>query len=207
VARGEVVAWFEGRSEFGPRALGHRSILADPRDAAMRDRVNDAVKRRERFRPFAPMVAAERADEYFELPPGRAPAEFMLTVARVRDRFRASLGAVTHVDGTARLQLVGRDRYPQMHRLLLEVERHTGMPVVLNTSLNRAGEPIVESPRDAVGCLLATDIDLLLIDGTAVRPDRSVEPPPTTTKGRRCDSATSGSWSSASTIASASTGT
>lgn len=166
LARGNVVGWYEGRSEFGPRALGHRSILADPRDVAMRDRINAAVKRRESFRPFAPAVIEARAAEIFDLPSaGCASLPFMLCVGYVRDAWRSRLGAVVHVDGTARVQVVSADRYPTLHGLLGLFERETGVPVLLNTSFNIAGEPIVESPLDAVDCFLRSDINVLFLDG------------------------------------------
>jgi carbamoyltransferase len=162
LAEGKVVAWYEGRSEFGPRALGHRSILADPRPPNMKDHINKIIKRREPFRPFSPMVPIERVDAYFALPPVSA-SSFMLVVGDVRQEWRGRLPAVTHIDGTARVQTVDSGRYPTMYHLLLAFERYTGVPILLNTSFNRAGEPMVESPMDAVKCFLETDIDLLVM--------------------------------------------
>lgn len=161
LAQGKVVAWYEGRSEFGPRALGHRSILADARLPDMKDRINKIIKRREPFRPFSPMVLAERAEDYFELP---LQSPFMLMVGRVRPEWQGRIPAVTHIDGTARVQSVDARRYPTMHRLLQTFEAQSGIPILLNTSFNRAGEPIVESPMDAVKCFLETDIDLLVME-------------------------------------------
>ncbi|WP_051707101.1 carbamoyltransferase family protein [Nocardioides aequoreus] len=164
LAGGEVVAWFQGRSEFGPRALGNRSILADPRDPDMPRRLNAEVKHREAFRPFAPAVLAERASEYFDLD---GPSPMMLRVVPVRS---SRLPAVTHVDGSARVQTVARDDNPVLHGLLTEFAGLTGVPVLLNTSLNVAGEPIVESPEDALRSLAAGGLDLLVIGGRLVRP-------------------------------------
>jgi carbamoyltransferase len=165
LAAGKIVAWYEGRSEFGPRALGHRSIFADPRPRMMRERLNEVTKRREAFRPFAPIVEASRAAEFFELPSAaRSTAPFMLTVAKVKQEWRDRLAAVTHIDGTARLQTVSPSRYPSLCALLIEFEKITQLPILLNTSFNQGGEPLVETPSDAVSCFLQTDIDLLVLD-------------------------------------------
>jgi carbamoyltransferase len=161
LARGQVLGWFQGRSEFGPRALGHRSILADPRDPAMKDLVNARVKHRQGFRPFAPSVPAERAAEFFEL---EAESPFMLLVSRVRPEARSRIPSVVHVDGTARLHTVRREVEPRFHALLTAFGRRTGVPVLLNTSFNVRGEPIVETPADAVECFLLTRLDALVID-------------------------------------------
>ena len=163
LAQSQVVAWYEGRSEFGPRALGHRSILADPRSPDMKDHINRIVKRREEFRPFAPIVPVERVHHYFDMPDSSC-SPFMLLVGQVRTAWKDRLPAITHVDNTARVQVVDRVRYPAMHRLLFAFEKYAGVPVILNTSLNRAGEPIVESPLDAMKCFLETDIDLLVME-------------------------------------------
>ncbi|MFV1958855.1 MAG: carbamoyltransferase [Planctomycetota bacterium] len=159
--RGKVVGWFQGGSEFGPRALGHRSILADPRDAAMKDRVNARVKLRQSFRPFAPVVLAERAGEYFE---GDAESPFMLLARRVRPEARSKIPAVVHVDGTARVQTLRRETNPRLYALLEAFERRTGVPVLLNTSFNLRGDPIVENPTDAVACLLYSRLDALVLE-------------------------------------------
>jgi len=166
LARGRILGWFSGRSEFGPRALGHRSILADPRDAKMKDRLNERVKHRQGFRPFAPAVPAERAAEFFE-EEGESP--FMTFVKRVRPEKRDVLPAIAHVDGTARVQTVRREAYPAFHALLTAFGARTGVPVLLNTSFNIRGEPIVETPEDAVRCFLGTDLDALVF------PDRILE--------------------------------
>lgn len=144
---GRVVGLYQGRSEFGPRALGHRSILADPRRERMRDRINARVKEREWFRPFAPVVAEERACQYFDL---RVPTPFMQFAVPVRSSVMPLLAAVTHVDGSARLQTVGPSDDPLLRALLAGFEVRTGVPVLLNTSLNGKDEPIVETPQQAV---------------------------------------------------------
>ena len=160
IADGKVVGWFQGRAEIGPRALGARSILADPRRAEMKDVVNAQVKRREGFRPFAPSVLDERGPEYFD---GYATNPFMLLVLRVRDDKHAVIPAVTHVDGTGRLQSVTRDFNPSYHRLITEFDRLTGVPVVLNTSFNLRGEPIVNTPAEAIADYERSGMDALFL--------------------------------------------
>ncbi len=157
---GRIVGWFQGRMEFGPRALGARSILATPVSPQMKATLNARVKHREPFRPFAPSVMAERKSEFFAT---AVDDPFMLKVCQVRPEYRSHLPAITHVDGSARLQTVHRDTHPRYHQLLAELGERSGFPVVLNTSFNVMGEPIVESPRDAVHCFLSTDIDTLAI--------------------------------------------
>ncbi len=160
-----VVAWFQGRSEFGPRALGHRSLLADPRSAANLERLND-VKGREQFRPVAPMVLAERAGEIFE---GPMPSPYMLFTHTVRPGWAERIPAVVHVDGTARIQTVERADEPVVARMLERFERLTGVPVVVNTSLNTAGRPMVDDPRDALECFGSAPVDALAIGPFLVR--------------------------------------
>jgi len=160
LAAGSVVGWYQGACEYGPRALGNRSILADPRDAGVKDRVNARVKFRQAFRPFAPAVLAERAHEYFE---GEAESPYMLLAKRVREEVRDRVPGIVHIDGTARVQTVTRDDNPRFHALLSAFAERTGVPVLLNTSFNVRGEPIVEVPFDAVECFLGTDIDLLVL--------------------------------------------
>lgn len=160
LARGKVVGWFQGRMEFGPRALGNRSILGDPRDPGMKDRINAKVKRREAFRPFAPAVLEEEAAEYFDLL-GLADSPFMLFAVPVKAQKRATIPAVTHVDGTSRVQTVSRQTNPRFWELIAEFKKATGVPVILNTSFNVRNEPIVCSPDDAIQCFLSTDIDAL----------------------------------------------
>jgi carbamoyltransferase len=160
-----VVAWFQGRSEFGPRALGHRSLLAHPGHAGNLERLND-VKGREQFRPVAPMVLADRAAEIFD---GVVPSPYMLFVHDVAPEWRERIPAVVHVDGTARIQTVDRRSEPLVARMLTEFERRTGLPVVVNTSLNTAGRPMVDDPRDALECFGSSPVDLLAIGPYAVR--------------------------------------
>jgi carbamoyltransferase len=162
LSRGRVAGWFQGRMEFGPRALGHRSILADPRDARMKDLLNEKVKRRESFRPFAPAVLEERASDYFDMT-GLGTSPFMLFTVPVREDARALIPAVTHVDGTARVQTVSRDTNPLFWSLISEFGRITGVPVVLNTSYNVRNEPIVCTPADALRCFLGTEIDCVAL--------------------------------------------
>lgn len=166
LSRDFIIGWFQGRLEYGPRALGCRSILANPRNAAMKDIVNERVKFREQFRPFAPAVLEERAEDYFAL---NGDSPFMLFAPNVHPGKRDVIPAVTHVDGTARAQTVSAERYPLFHRLISEVGRISGVPVVLNTSFNIKGEPIVCAPIDAVRCFLHTDIDYLAIGRFLVR--------------------------------------
>jgi carbamoyltransferase len=160
LARDGVVAWFEGRAEFGPRALGHRSLLADPRDAANLERLND-VKGREQFRPVAPMVLADRAGEIFS--GGPVPSPYMLFTHRVALQWAERIPAVVHVDGTARIQTVDAAREPAIARMLRAFERRTGVPVVVNTSLNTAGRPMVDDPRDALECFGSAPVDALVM--------------------------------------------
>lgn len=180
LAGGKVVGWFEGAMEFGPRALGARSILADPRRADMQQVLNAKIKYRESFRPFAPAVLAARAAEWFEVPPAAA-SPYMLVVAPVRGARRVAPGglaaglealrsarsripAVTHLDGSARLQVVGPEANPRFRRLLERFETLTGCPVLVNTSFNVRGEPIVCTPEDAYRCFLATGMDALVLE-------------------------------------------
>jgi len=160
-----VVAWFQGRSEYGPRALGHRSLLANPSRAANLNRLND-IKGREQFRPVAPMVLLDRAAQIFE---GPIPSPYMLFVHRVRDTWRDRIPAVIHVDGTARAQTVDPADEPLVARMLRAFERRTGLPVVVNTSLNTAGRPMVDDPRDALECFGSAPVDVLAIGPFLVR--------------------------------------
>jgi carbamoyltransferase len=170
LARGDVVGWFQGAMEFGPRALGARSILADPRNPAMRDRVNAFVKKREAFRPFAPAVLAERAREHFDLD---HDAPFMLETCQVRSPL--ALPAITHVDGSARPQTVDAGSNPRFDALLRAFERRTGCPILLNTSFNLRGEPVVCSPVDALLCFVRSDLDCLVLENIVL--DRRDVPP------------------------------
>jgi len=169
LAAGRVVGWMEGALELGPRALGHRSLLASPHDAAVRDRLNRDVKYREDFRPFAPVTPAETADRYFELPPGGVRlARFMSGVFPVRPEWRERLAAVTHVDGTARLQVLDREMAPRLHGLLQAFGRRTGVPVLLNTSFNLAGEPIVNRAAEGYSTFRRSGVDVLVAGGARV---------------------------------------
>jgi carbamoyltransferase len=159
LAAGKVVGWFQGRMEFGPRALGARSILADPRDPGMRDRINALVKMRESFRPFAPAALAERSAEHFDID---HPSPFMLETCQVRSTL--DLPAITHVDGSARLQTVDAAASPRFAALLHAFEQRTGCPVLLNTSFNMRGEPIVCTPVDALICFIRSQIDTLVLE-------------------------------------------
>jgi carbamoyltransferase len=166
LADGKIVGWFQGRSEFGPRALGDRSIIADPRTAEMKDILNRRVKFRQAFRPFAPIVLAERENEIFE---GGHDSPYMLLAKPVRPEWRDKIPAIVHVDGTARVQTVRQETNAPLYRLLKEFEAITGVPVLLNTSFNVKGEPIVETPRNAVECFLTTGIDYLALHDVLLR--------------------------------------
>ncbi|WP_067178998.1 carbamoyltransferase family protein [Microtetraspora niveoalba] len=166
LAADRIVAWFQGRSEYGPRALGRRSLLAHPGRPGNTERLN-AVKGREQFRPIAPMVLAERAAEIFARGPMSSP--YMLFVHDVRPEWRDRIPAVVHVDGTARIQTVERSRDPLLARMLEEFEVRTGLPVVVNTSLNTAGRPMVDDPRDALECFGSAPVDVLVLGPFLVR--------------------------------------
>jgi len=159
-----IVAWYQGRSEYGPRALGHRSLLAHPGDPDTQRRMND-VKGREQFRPIAPMVRAERFHDIFD---GVCPSPYMLFVHRVKPEWRDRIPAVTHVDGTARVQTVHPETEPLAAEMLAAFERHTGLPVVVNTSLNTAGRPMVDTPREAMELFGSAPVDLLAMGPFAV---------------------------------------
>lgn len=169
LADGKVIGWFQGRMEFGPRALGSRSILADPRRPEMRDRINELVKMREAFRPFAPAVLESKMSEHFDLD---FPSPFMLETCRVVSPL--SLPAITHVDGSARVQTVSERTNPRFNALLVEFDRLTGCPILLNTSFNLRGDPIVLDPADAVWCFAISNIDALVIEDYIV--DRGMRP-------------------------------
>lgn len=169
MADGAVIGWVQGRSEFGPRALGNRSILADPRPATNKDRINAMVKKRESYRPFAPSVLEEDAGAFFELPDGRAEYPFMNFVVRVRESKRALLGAITHIDGTARLQTVSRTNNAAYWELINAFKSRTGVPILLNTSFNNNAEPIVDSVADAITAFLSTELDGLVVGSFLVK--------------------------------------
>ncbi len=159
LAAGKIVGWYQGRFEMGPRALGNRSILADPRSVEMRDLINTRIKKRESFRPFAPVVLADRASEYFEV---TQPDPFMTLAPRVRPDKRDAIAAAVHVDGTGRIQTVTREANPRYYGVIEEFGRLTGVPVLINTSFNEQ-EPIVARPEEAIACFMRTDIDVLVL--------------------------------------------
>jgi len=168
IANDGIVAWFQGRAEYGPRALGHRSLLADPRNADNLERLNE-VKGREQFRPVAPMVLAERAAAIFD---GPLPSPYMLFTHDVRREWRDRIPAATHVDGSARIQTVDRRDEPLVTRMLEAFERRTGVPVVINTSLNTVGRPIVNSPHDALEVFGSAPVTALAMGPFLVRRER-----------------------------------
>lgn len=165
LANGRVIGWVQGRSEFGPRALGNRSILADPRPAENKDRINQMVKKREGYRPFAPSVLEEEVETFFEVVAEKEQHSFMVFVVNVRKDKRELLGAVTHVDGTARIQTVSRATNEKYWKLIRAFQQITGVPILLNTSFNNNVEPIVDSVEDAIVCFLTTNIDYLVVGG------------------------------------------
>jgi carbamoyltransferase len=171
ISENNVIGWFQGRMEFGPRALGARSILADPRDPKMRDTLNMKIKFREGFRPFAPSVLMDKAKEWFEID---CDSPYMLLVAQVREGKR-TIPSVTHVDNSARLQTVTRAEAPLYYDLIREFERLTGVPIVINTSFNVRGEPIVCTPRDAYLCFMRTNMDYLVLGHHLL--DKKQQPP------------------------------
>jgi carbamoyltransferase len=160
LVEGKIIGWFQGRMEMGPRALGNRSILADARRTDMKDLLNARVKFRESFRPFAPSVLEEKSGEWFN---STHPSPYMILVYDVLPEKRALVPAITHVDGTGRVQTVSRQHNPKYHRLIAEFDRLTGVPMVLNTSFNVRGEPIVHRPEQAVECFLKTGMDALFL--------------------------------------------
>jgi carbamoyltransferase len=160
LADGKIIGWFQGAMEIGPRALGSRSILANPVFPDMKDKINAEVKFREAYRPFAPSAIVEAKDEFFDL---KVEAPFMLKVCNVLEDKQSVIPAVTHVDGSARLQTVRRETHPRYYNLIKKLGDKTGVPVVLNTSFNIQGEPVVESPKDALRCFYSTGLDALVI--------------------------------------------
>ena len=167
IAEGRVLAWFRGAMEFGPRALGNRSILADPGRPEMRDRINAMVKKREAFRPFAPAVAQEEVSRWFDVAPNtRLP--YMITIVDVREEWRAALPAITHVNGSARVQTLSAGDNPAFHQLLAHVGKRTGRRMVLNTSFNVKGQPIVNTPLEAIETFLGTGLDGLFLENHLV---------------------------------------
>ncbi len=166
ISEQNVIGWYQGRMEWGPRALGNRSILADPRNATMKDILNEKIKHRERFRPFAPSILEEYVSEYFEL---SIPSPYMLFVAKVKKP--DAIPAVTHIDGTGRLQTVSKNANPLYYSLISEFYKITGIPVIVNTSMNVRGEPIVNTPQHAYNMLLKTEMDYLVMGNYLVSRD------------------------------------
>jgi carbamoyltransferase len=167
IAAGQIIGWVQGGAEFGPRALGHRSILADPRTTASKERLDREIKRREWFRPYAPSVLAEFADEYFEM---LGPSPYMLLALNTRPEKRCEVPGIVHADGSARVQTVEREIEPLYHRLISKFHEITGVPMVMNTSFNGYGEPMIETPRDAVEALHSMGLDALAIGDYLVLP-------------------------------------
>jgi carbamoyltransferase len=171
LAQGKIVGWFQGRMEFGPRALGNRSILADPRRKDMKEILNSRIKYREPFRPFCPSILAERVSEYFETD---YPSPFMVMAYKIKAEQRERIPAVTHGDGTGRLQTVEREVNPRYWNLIHKFEKMTGVPVLLNTSFNE-NEPIVQTPAQAIDCFLRTQMDVLSIGGFLLRKEENAD--------------------------------
>ena len=178
LANGKIVGWFQGRSEIGPRALGNRSILADPRNAAMKDRINRLVKHREPFRPFAPAILEERVSEYFEI---EDTDPFMTLAPKVRHNKRHVIPAGVHLDGTSRIQTVSRHSNAKFYDLIQAFDELTGVPVLINTSFNYQ-EPIVQSPAEAIACYLRTSLDALVLGSFYV--ERGGDPRDTDVRNR-----------------------
>ena len=173
LAEGALVGWFQGRAEFGPRSLGNRSILADPRQASMRDKINSRVKFREEFRPFAPSILDEYGDEYFE---NYQQSPYMERTLKYKKAVCHKVPAVVHVDGTGRLQTVKYEWNPRFYQLIEAFRQITDIPVLLNTSFNVMGKPIIHSVEDAVSVFYTSGLDVLVIDDyMIVKPDFSVD--------------------------------
>jgi carbamoyltransferase len=165
IAAGKVVGWFQGRMEWGPRALGNRSILADPRRREMQDMLNAKIKYRESFRPFAPAILEEDTVDYFE---DARPSNFMLFAYKVKEAKKQLIPAVVHIDGTARIQTVSKKTNPLFWKLIIEFKKITGIPLILNTSFNE-NEPIICKPQEAIDCFLRTQIDVLVVGDYILR--------------------------------------
>ncbi len=169
LANGKVIGWVQGRFEWGPRALGGRSILADPRSKKMKDLVNSKIKFREGFRPFAPVVLFEEAQNFFEInDPSQLPLQYMLFVVPVKPEKKNKLGAVTHVDGTARVQLIKKDTQKDYYQVIERFGQKTGLPVLLNTSFNLKGEPIVNTAAEAFETFRKSGLDILVLENYLV---------------------------------------
>ena len=167
ISEGKIVGWYQGKMEWGPRALGNRSILADPRKAEMKNILNEKIKHRESFRPFAPSILEEHVSEYFDID---VPSPYMLMVAKVKQPDK--IPAVTHVDGTGRLQTVSRESNRLYYDLINEFYKITSIPVVINTSMNVMGEPIVNTPEQAYQMIVKTDMDCIIMGHNLILSDR-----------------------------------
>ena len=165
---GKIIGWFDGGSELGPRALGQRSILCDPRRADAKDTLNRRVKMREAFRPFAPAVLLEEAANWFEFDGTSPESPFMLRVCEVNREKKDKVPAIVHVDGTGRLQTLTRENNGRFYELVKQFHEKTGVPILLNTSFNRMGQPIIETPADAIQCLLDTGLDCCVFEDRIV---------------------------------------
>jgi len=176
LAQGQVVGWFQGRMEWGPRALGNRSILSNPCNPKMVDILNLKVKHREKFRPFAPVVCEDDATDYFECDkPVPIPTDFMLMVYPIKEKWHSKIPSVTHVDGSGRLQTVKRSDNSLYYDVIKEFGRLSSIPILINTSFNIRGEPIVCSPYDAYKCMMGTGIDCLVIGNFLVKRDDNIK--------------------------------
>ena len=166
--KNKILGFFSGKMEFGDRALGNRSILADPRKAKIKDEINSAIKYRESFRPFAPIVIEEYASKFFEVENGFTN-QYMEKVVKVRDRFKYKIPAVVHYDGSCRVQTINKIREPILYKILLEFEKISGLPILLNTSFNLNGEPIVLSPEDAISTFYKSGLKQIVIEGHLIQ--------------------------------------
>ena len=171
IKENKIIGFHRGRTEIGPRALCHRSILANPSNPEMKDILNQRVKHREEFRPFAPTVTVEEQFKYFDL---KCSSDYMLLATTVKEKYRVALASITHVDSTARIQAVSKEQEPFIHMLLEKVNNLTGYPILLNTSFNVAGEPIVETPLDALNTFLATNIDILVLSNYVINKETMI---------------------------------
>ena len=169
LANGEVLGWFKGKEEYGPRALGNRSIVADPRPVANKERINSIIKMREDFRPFAPAILEESVEQYFEIPSnGQKKFPFMTFLLNTKEQFKSVLGAVVHADGTARVQTVSKEHNPIFWKLINSFYEKTNTPVLLNTSFNNNFEPIVHTPSNAINFLLTSDVNYIVLENYLV---------------------------------------
>ena len=169
IANGKIIGWFQGRMEGGPRALGNRSILADPRDPDMKDKLNSQIKHRESWRPFCPSMLNEDRSEYFDFD---HESPFMILAFDVKEEKRSEIPSVVHVDGTARPQTVTKQQNPVYHDLISKFKKITGVPVLINTSFNIKGEPIVCTPEDAIRCFYGTGIDSLILGNFIIKKNK-----------------------------------